>query len=263
MVGPDHGWRILYIVEGGPCDELDLVVYFDFLVGVNGHRLDMDDPTSLFRTVQDFENQDLLLTFYNYKTDKTRTHKIIPKTGNSALGLMICNDSFNNQDESIVKVKKIEPASPGDLAGLQIGEIILCTKERVIKSIEIFRIILGKERGQSIDFWAYNSERCDIRMVTIDIPPGGRIGCQVSEGIMHSIPKPTKPISWSSLSESSVNENSTDNCNSLQQLEDAPIPHYEAGSSEIQHSTATDDVHYARTPMSHGEKHEIHLAQNA
>merc|ERR1719493_259126 len=145
-VGPDHGWRILDVVPGGPADNLDLLVYFDFLVGVNGHRLDMDDPQSLFRTVKAFEGRELLMTFYNYKTEKTRTHTIVPKGGMHSLGLMICNDSFNAQDESIIKVKKIDKGSPAARAGLEVGEIVLCTTARVLKSIEIFRMLLGASR---------------------------------------------------------------------------------------------------------------------
>jgi len=99
-----NGWRIIDIPNTGTCSEIDICVFFDFLVGCNGRRLDMDNPNNFFNNLKKFDNEFVTLTFYNYKTDKHRTYKL--KIKNGSLGLVVSNDTYLQSEQNVVRVKK-------------------------------------------------------------------------------------------------------------------------------------------------------------
>lgn len=196
-----NGWRVLHVHKDGPCGDLDAVVFFDFLVGVNGHRLDMNDTGAFFRTVEIFQGKELTVTLFNYKTKETRTRSIIPNEnwgGEGALGLQISNDSFSEEDETVIKVKNVRPNSPGLDAGFKKDDFILATSKRCIKNLETFKIILNQHRGSCLDFWVYHPSNCEIRKVNFQIPNRGAIGLEVSDGFLNQIPQPKQPITMQS-----------------------------------------------------------------
>jgi len=175
-----------------PVDSLTLSFFFDFLIGVNGHRVDMSDPDRFFRTISHFKGQEVSLTFYNYKTEKTRFHKIIPNEdwgGSGHLGLQISNDCFLEREENVVRIKKVTPNTTAAFAGLTTKDYFLGTDKRIISDIEVFRILLNQYRSQVVNFWVYNSEKCDIRKVAVTIPEGA-LGCEICDGFLNKIPDP-------------------------------------------------------------------------
>jgi len=188
----DRGWRVLDIADNGPCADCGLVVFFDFLIGVNGHRIDMSDTDRFFRTISHYTGQEVSLTFYNYKTEKTRFHKIIPNEdwgGSGLLGLQISNDCFMEREENVVRIKKVTANGSAALAGLSTKDYFLSTDKRVITDIEVFRILLNQFRNQLVHFWVYNAEKCDIRKVSISIPETA-LGCEICDGFLNKIPDP-------------------------------------------------------------------------
>eukprot|EP00494_Astrolonche_serrata_P029840 UN30107 len=147
-VVPNNGWRIVDVPDEGTCSNLDVCVFFDFLVGCNGRRLDMSDPNGLLNELKKFNGEITTLTFYNYKADKHRTYRVTIENG--SLGLVVSNDCYLTKEENVVRVKKVNKGSPAEKAVLKVNDYLISSTKRVVKGMDVFRTLLQVHAGQNV-----------------------------------------------------------------------------------------------------------------
>jgi hypothetical protein len=111
-----------------------LVSFFDFIVAANGVPLKTLDSTFI-DLIKANENIPLPLTIYNYKNQTVRDVSVTPSRtwgGTGLLGVTIRFDSYFNATENLVRVLKVSPGGPAELAGLTPEvDYLLGTAERV------------------------------------------------------------------------------------------------------------------------------------
>ena len=76
--GGTQGFHVLTVVEGSPGHRAGLEAYFDFIVSIDGIRLNTD--TDKFKVVvNENVNKSVELTIYNSKTHSIRQVSLIPQ----------------------------------------------------------------------------------------------------------------------------------------------------------------------------------------
>ena len=194
-----EGWRILEVMPNGPCWDKGLCVYFDFIVGINGYRLNTSSEEfwDLIRTKQ---NSEIILTVFNYKTRVKRDIQMTPNNnwgGDGLLGLVIVRDDFTKCDKQCIRVLSVSPKSPASKAGLTAeSDYILGTPINAFVSFSVFRDTVSDYIDQPLPMYVYNSKNAEIRLVEIkpssQWPGDGVLGCEVGDGYLHHIPSLTE-----------------------------------------------------------------------
>lgn len=100
------GWRILEVLPNGPCWNHDICVYFEFIVGINGQRLNSSSET-FWCKIEEQCNTECVLTLFNYKTRVKRSIVVTPNAnwgGDGLLGLVIVKSDFTHADQHCIRV---------------------------------------------------------------------------------------------------------------------------------------------------------------
>jgi len=192
------GWRVLASDSRGPCNEGSIIPFFEYIIGINGKRLD-GVAVSLKEELQANINKPTELTILNYKTLKTRKITVCPSDdwgGVGLLGLIITYDNFRTADERVVRVLSVYPDSPAMLAGLHpFVDYILGTDSCIFHGIDSFETYISSNVNVDLTLRVYNSKICQVREVKIRPTSGwsnayrqGILGCEVSSGLLHKVP---------------------------------------------------------------------------
>jgi hypothetical protein len=192
------GWRVLATDSRGPCNEGSIIPFFEYIIGINGKRLD-GVAVSLKEELQANTNKPTELTILNYKTLKTRKITVCPSDdwgGVGLLGLIITYDNFRTADERVVRVLSVYPDSPAMLAGLHpFVDYILGTDSCIFHGIDSFETYISGKVDVDVTLSVYNSQMCQVREVKITPTCGwgeahsqGILGCEVSAGLLHKVP---------------------------------------------------------------------------
>ena len=192
------GWRILEVIPDGPCWDKGLCVYFDFIVGINGVRLNTSSEEfwDIIRSKQDIE---IVLTVFNYKTRLKRDILMTPNNnwkGDGLLGLVIVKDDFTLCDQQCIRVLTVDKSSPADKAGLiPSTDYILGTPINAFTTFNLFRETISDYIDQPLPIYVYNAAQATVRLVEIKPSSAwhgdGVLGCQVGDGYLHHIPSLT------------------------------------------------------------------------
>jgi len=193
------GWRVLATDFRGPCNEGSIIPFFEYIIGINGKRLD-GVAVTLKEELQANCNKPTELTILNYKTLKTRKITVCPSDdwgGVGLLGLIITYDNFKTADERVVRVLSVYPDSPAMLAGLHpFVDYILGTDSCIFHGIDSFEEYISNNVDVELTLNVYNSEMCQVREVKIrptsnwgNANSQGILGCEVSSGLLHKVPE--------------------------------------------------------------------------
>jgi len=192
------GWRVLATDSRGPCNEGSIIPFFEYIIGINGKRLD-GVAVTLKEELQANSNKPTELTILNYKTLKTRKITVCPSDdwgGVGLLGLIITYDNFRTADERVVRVLSVYPGSPAMIAGLHpFVDYILGTESCIFHGIDSFEEYISGNVDVELTLRVYNSKMCQVRQVKIrptsnwgNSGSQGILGCEVSSGLLHKVP---------------------------------------------------------------------------
>lgn len=194
----EGGFRIFKVNAGSPAFEAGLEVFFDFIIEINGVKVE-SDQTSFFEKIKAAENQRTKLVVYNIRTHSYRDATVTPRQwgGSGLLGAVVRYDSLENTENQGIRVLEVFPNSPSAIAGIvPFKDFLLGTADVMFRDIdelvEIVQLCLGKR----MQIYVYNCDTETIREVYI-VPNNnwggdGAIGCDIRSGLLHRIPPPRK-----------------------------------------------------------------------
>jgi len=192
-----NGWRVLATDPRGPCKDANLIPFFDYIIGINGKRLD-GCAVSMKEELESALHKPTELTILDYKTNKTRSIEVCPSQdwgGVGLLGLIIANDDYKTADERTVRVLNVFNDSPAQNAGLHpFVDYILGTENKIFNGIDGFEGFILSSEGIDVRLRVYNSNLRQVREVILrpsrdwGNEEGGLLGCEVGSGLLHKIP---------------------------------------------------------------------------
>ncbi|KAJ8920704.1 hypothetical protein NQ315_004843 [Exocentrus adspersus] len=200
--GGTDGYHVLRVQENSPGSKVGLQPFFDFIVAINGVRLDKDNDT-LKQILKNGIGKQLPMTIYSCKTQNVRSVTVEPSDswgGQGLLGISIRFCSFEVAKENVWHILEVHPNSPASLAGLKaFSDYIIGSDSILHESEDLFNLIENHD-GVSLKLYVYNSDEDSCREVSI-IPNSqwggeGLVGCGIGYGYLHRIPVrsiPKKP----------------------------------------------------------------------
>uniref|UniRef100_V5GK36 Golgi reassembly-stacking protein 2 n=1 Tax=Anoplophora glabripennis TaxID=217634 RepID=V5GK36_ANOGL len=197
--GGTDGYHILRVQENSPGSKVGLQPFFDFIVAINGTRLDRDNDT-LKQILKNGIGKQLPLTIYSCKTQSVRSVTVEPSDswgGQGLLGISIRFCSFEVAKENVWHILEVHPNSPASLAGLRpFSDYIIGSDSILHESEDLFNLIENHD-GVSLKLYVYNSDEDSCR--EISITPNsqwggeGLVGCGIGYGYLHRIPVRSTP----------------------------------------------------------------------
>src|ERR1700722_13083862 len=112
--GGTEGYHVLKVHDNSPGARAGLEAFFDFVVAVNGSRLDQDNDT-LKEILQANLEKPCKLLVYSSKTMSVREVTLVPSKqwgGQGVLGVSIRFCSFERANENVWHVLDVQPHSP-------------------------------------------------------------------------------------------------------------------------------------------------------
>ena len=195
--GGTESFHVLRVQENSPGAKAGLEAYFDFIVAVEGTRLNKDDST-LRNMLQSNENKPLKMTVYNSKRNDSRVVELTPTSlwgGNGLLGVSIRFCSFQGANENVWHVLEVMPGSPAAIAGLQSDVDFIIGSEVMLSDGDDFFALVESHDGKPLKLFVYNTVTDGCR--EIEITPNsnwggeGALGCGIGYGYLHRIPSAT------------------------------------------------------------------------
>ena len=107
--------------DNSPGSRSGLEAFFDFIVAINGSRLDQDNDTLKMILSANIEKPVKLLV-YSSKTQSLRELTLVPSKnwgGQGVLGVSIRFCSFDRANENVWHILDVQPNSPAALSGLR------------------------------------------------------------------------------------------------------------------------------------------------
>ncbi|XP_023014087.1 Golgi reassembly-stacking protein 2 [Leptinotarsa decemlineata] len=192
--GGTDGYHILRVQENSPGSRAGLQPFFDFIVAINGTRLDKDNDT-LKQILKNGVGKQLPLTVYSCKTQSIRSITIEPSDswgGQGLLGVSIRFCSFEVAKENVWHILEVHPNSPASQAGLRPFSDYIIGSDAILHESEDLYNLIENHNGVSLKLYVYNSDDDSCREVTI-VPNShwggeGMVGCGIGYGYLHRIP---------------------------------------------------------------------------
>eukprot|EP00124_Ichthyophonus_hoferi_P002086 Ihof_evm7s130 gene=Ihof_evmTU7s130 len=226
----DLGFHVVKLNPNSPALLAGLEAYFDFIIGINQQKL-QGDETLLVDQLHENVGKVVTLHVYSARNKEVRDVEVVPATynGPGLLGasLRVCNYAKGN--DICWHILMLQPNSPAAQAGLRsFADYILATPLKIITDPSDLGFLLDKYDKKPLQFYVYNSDDDDIRMVTIvpdrDWGGEGSLGCNIGTGLLHRIPP--KPIKTSS-------QNTPTIAKVKHQVHVDPVPALVASSSPV------------------------------
>jgi len=193
------GVRVFKVNPGSPAAEAGLEVFFDFIVEVNGFKIDQNCQQVFAEKIQESENAQAKLTVYNARAHNTREVIVTPRkwAGNGLLGAAVRYDMADPSENHGVRVLEVFPNSPAAHAGLvPFQDYVLGTAQAVFHDIDELVETVTSSINQRMNVYVYNSEAETVREVILmpntDWGGDGCIGCDIGTGLLHRIPPPRR-----------------------------------------------------------------------
>ncbi|XP_065164811.1 Golgi reassembly-stacking protein 2 [Atheta coriaria] len=192
--GGTEGYHVLKVQDNSPGSSAGLVSFFDFIIAINGTRLDQDNDT-FKQILRNGIGKQLPLTVYSSKSQSVRSILIEPSDswgGAGLLGVSIRFCSFEGANENVWHILEVHPSSPAELAGLQSFSDYIIGAESVLHENEDLFALIEAHEGRCLKLYVYNSNDDSCREVTITPNSSwggeGSIGCGIGYGYLHRIP---------------------------------------------------------------------------
>jgi len=194
------GVRVFKVSPGSPAQEAGLEVFFDFIVEINGAKLDPNSQQVFAQHIKESENTLAKMIVYNTRMHNTREVSIIPKkwAGNGLLGATVRYDLVDPAENHGIRVLEVFPNSPAAHAGLvPFQDFLLGTSQAVFHDIDELVEVVTSGINQKMQVYVYNSDSESVREVILvpnnDWGGDGCIGCDIGTGLLHRIPAPRRP----------------------------------------------------------------------
>ncbi|CAF1288573.1 unnamed protein product [Rotaria magnacalcarata] len=192
--GGTEGFHVLRVQEGSPGHKTGLEAYFDFIVSINGIRLDTDNDR--FKEVlKENVGKPVELLVYSSKTQTVRQLTLIPHEnwgGQGLLGLSIRFCTFDKANENVWHVLDVQQHSPAALAGLRSQNDYIIGADTLLNDAEDLFTLIETNEGKPLKLYVYNSESDMTREITLTPNVGwggeGSLGCGIGYGYLHRIP---------------------------------------------------------------------------
>ncbi|CAF3614422.1 unnamed protein product [Rotaria sp. Silwood1] len=192
--GGTEGFHVLRVQHGSPGHKAGLEPYFDFIVSINGVRLDTDNE-KFKETLKENINKPVELLVFNSKTQTVRQLQLTPHEnwgGQGLLGLSIRFSSFDKANENVWHVLDVQPHSPAALAGLRSNTDYIIGADTLLNDSEDFYALIESNQGKSLKLYVYNCENDSTREINLTPNIGwggeGSLGCGIGYGYLHRIP---------------------------------------------------------------------------
>jgi len=192
--GGTEGFHVLRVQEGSPGHKAGLEPYFDFIVTINGVRLDTDND-KFKEILKENINKPVELLVYNSKTQTVRQLPLVPHEswgGQGLLGLSIRFSSFDKANENVWHILDVQPHSPAALAGLRSNTDYIIGADTLLNDSEDFYALIETNQGKPLKLYVYNSDSDSTREINLTPNIGwggeGSLGCGIGYGYLHRIP---------------------------------------------------------------------------
>ena len=189
--GGTHGYHVLKVQDNSPAHLSQLEAYFDFIVTIQGLRLDQESDT-LIEILKVHLNKQVLLGVYNIKGRSWREVGLTPSTkwgGQGVIGVSIRFCSFENVSENIWHILEVYSNSPAEKAGLCSNTDYIIGYEMMEEEFDTF---IEQNNRREVKLFVYNvaSDKCRDIVIMPDQNWGGEgsLGCGVGTGYLHRIP---------------------------------------------------------------------------
>ena len=187
---------MLKVWPNSPGHIAGLEPFFDFIIGVNEFRLDVDGD-QLKAVTEKNVDKPVKLTVYNSKNQDVRELTMIPNNtwgGKGLLGLSIRYCSFEGASENVWHILNVAANSPASAAGLQsqMDYIIAADSLPLDERDDLFGLIESHNNSQ-LKLYVYNvvTDVCREVLITPSTEWGGEgcLGCGIGYGYLHRLPK--------------------------------------------------------------------------
>ncbi|GJQ86001.1 hypothetical protein Trydic_g14945 [Trypoxylus dichotomus] len=192
--GGTEGYHVLKVQDNSPGSKAGLQVFFDFIVAINGTRLDQDNDT-LKQILKNGIGKQLPMVVYSSKTQSVRSLIIEPSDtwgGQGLLGVSIRFCSFEGANENVWHILEVHPGSPAELAGLCSFTDYIIGADSVLQENEDLFALIEAHEARNLKVYVYNSVDDECREVTITPNSKwggeGSLGCGIGYGYLHRIP---------------------------------------------------------------------------
>jgi hypothetical protein len=196
--GGSEGYHVLKVLDNSPAKKAGMQAYFDFLVSIDGVRLNQENDT-LKQILEKYMDKPVKVSLYNSKTRTTREVELVPTNtwgGQGLLGVSIRFCSFEGATENIWHVLEIHPNSPAAQAGLIPHSDYILGSEMMSAGDDDLYSLIESHDHQEIKLYVYNADTDNCREVSLtpDSEWGGEgsLGCGIGYGYLHRLPTHSK-----------------------------------------------------------------------
>ncbi|XP_001367823.1 Golgi reassembly-stacking protein 2 [Monodelphis domestica] len=196
--GGTEGYHVLRVQENSPGHRAGLEPFFDFIVSINGSRLNKDNDTLKDLLKANVEKPVKMLV-YSSKTLELRETSVTPSNmwgGQGLLGVSIRFCSFDGANENVWHVLEVESNSPAALAGLRPYSDYIIGADTVMNESEDLFSLIETHEAKPLKLYVYNTDTDNCREVIITPNSAwggeGSLGCGIGYGYLHRIP--TRPF---------------------------------------------------------------------
>ncbi|XP_060008649.1 Golgi reassembly-stacking protein 2 isoform X3 [Lagenorhynchus albirostris] len=186
------------VQENSPGHRAGLEPFFDFIVSINGSRLNKDNDT-LKDLLKANVEKPVKMLIYSSKTLELRETSVTPSNmwgGQGLLGVSIRFCSFDGANENVWHVLEVESNSPAALAGLRPHSDYIIGADMVMNESEDLFSLIETHEAKPLKLYVYNTDTDNCREVIITPNSAwggeGSLGCGIGYGYLHRIP--TRPF---------------------------------------------------------------------
>uniref|UniRef100_A0A8D0J5W3 Golgi reassembly stacking protein 2 n=1 Tax=Sus scrofa TaxID=9823 RepID=A0A8D0J5W3_PIG len=186
------------VQENSPGHRAGLEPFFDFIVSINGSRLNKDNDT-LKDLLKANVEKPVKMLIYSSKTLELRETSVTPSNmwgGQGLLGVSIRFCSFDGANENVWHVLEVESNSPAALAGLRPHSDYIIGADTVMNESEDLFSLIETHEAKPLKLYVYNTDTDNCREVIITPNSAwggeGSLGCGIGYGYLHRIP--TRPF---------------------------------------------------------------------
>ncbi|NXQ99846.1 GORS2 protein, partial [Sagittarius serpentarius] len=157
------------VQENSPGHRAGLEPFFDFIVSINGSRLNKDNDTLKDLLKANVEKPVKMLV-YSSKTLELRETSVTPSNmwgGQGLLGVSIRFCSFDGANENVWHVLEVEPNSPAALAGLRPHSDYIIGADTVMNESEDLFSLIERHEAKPLKLYVYNTDTDNCREVVI------------------------------------------------------------------------------------------------
>uniref|UniRef100_G3TWW6 Golgi reassembly stacking protein 2 n=1 Tax=Loxodonta africana TaxID=9785 RepID=G3TWW6_LOXAF len=184
----------LQVQENSPGHRAGLEPFFDFIVSINGSRLNKDNDT-LKDLLKANVEKPVKMLIYSSKTLELRETSVTPSNmwgGQGLLGVSIRFCSFDGANENVWHVLEVESNSPAALAGLRPHSDYIIGADTVMNESEDLFSLIETHEAKPLKLYVYNTDTDNCREVIITPNSAwggeGSLGCGIGYGYLHRIP---------------------------------------------------------------------------